>query len=217
MSLPASVAQRLGISLSRCSLIACTTLALLAAPAVQAQSADVFGVHYDPSLRVGGHNLTLNGTGVAYRALTKLYTVGLYLPAKAHQTSEVLSQGGPKQLRFVLMRGMRVDELGKLITRGIEHNCSRQEFFGLIPAIRKMGEQFSHMRRLNAQDVFTIAYVPQQGTVFLVNDEPVGAAIADPMFFPAILKVWLGEQPATTDLKNALLDQKAQPVLSALE
>lgn len=217
MSLPANLGQRPGAAVMRACLGACVTVALLSAPAAHAQSAEVFGVHYEPTLRVDGRDLTLNGTGVAYRALVKLYTVGLYLPAKAHQAPEALSQSGPKQLRFVLLRSMRVDELGKLITRGIEHNCSRQEFFGLIPAIRAMGEQFAHMQRLNAQDVFTIAYVPDRGTVFLINDEPVGAAIRDPQFFPAILKVWLGDQPATTDLKNALLDHKAQPVLSALE
>ncbi|MFZ2297210.1 MAG: chalcone isomerase family protein [Aquabacterium sp.] len=217
MSLPADVAQRLGAALMRGCLGACVMMALLSAPAVRAQSAEAFGVHYAPTLNVEGRDLTLNGTGVAYRALVKLYTVGLYLPAKAHQSSEALAQSGPKQLRFVLLRSMRVDEVGKLITRGIEHNSSRQEFFRLIPAIRAMGEQFSRMKRLNAQDVFTIAYMPERGTVFLVNDDPVGAAIADPQFFPAILKVWLGSDPATTDLKNALLDHKAQPVLSALE
>ena len=217
MSLPANVGQRLGATLMRGCLGACVTMALVGAPAVRAQSAEAFGVHYAPTVHAEGHDLTLNGTGVAYRALVKLYTVGLYLPAKAQQTPEALAQTGPKQLRFVLLRSMRVDELGKLITRGIEQNCSRQEFFGLIPAIRAMGEQFAHIHRLNAQDVFTIAYVPQQGTVFFINDEPVGGAIRDPQFFPAILKVWLGDQPATTDLKNALLDHKAQPVLSALE
>jgi hypothetical protein len=217
MSLPANVGQRLGAALMRGCAGACVTMALLSAPAVHAQSAEAFGVHYAPTVDVEGRELALNGTGVAYRALVKLYTVGLYLPAKAHQTPEVLGQSGPMQLRFVLLRSMRVDELGKLITRGIEHNCSRPEFFGLIPAIRAMGEQFSRMKRLHAQDVFTIAYMPERGTVFLVNDEPVGAAIRDPKLFPAILKVWLGDQPATTDLKNALLDHKAQPVLSALE
>lgn len=217
MSLPAAAAPRLGPTVLRACLGVCVALALAVSPPARAQSAEAFGVHYEPSLRVEGHDLTLNGTGVAYRALVKLYTVGLYLPAKAHQTQAVLAQTGPKQLRFVLLRGMRVDEVGKLITRGIEQNCTRQEFFSLIPAIRAMGEQFAHLKRLQAQDVFTITYTPDQGTVFLVNDGQVGAAISDPRFFPAVLKVWLGEQPATPDLKNALLDQKAQPVLSALE
>ena len=45
----------------------------------------------------------------------------------------------------------------------------------------------------------------------------MGAPIKDPAFFPAVLRVWLGDKPNTMDLKNALLDSKAQPVLSALE
>lgn len=217
MPLLAPVGPRSGLTWIQVCLGLCVALALAGASTAQAQPAEAFGVNYAPTLKVSERTLTLNGTGVAYRALAKLYTVGLYLPTKAENTPAVLAQTGPKQLRFVLLRGMRVDELGKLITRGIEHNCSRQEFFSLIPAIRAMGEQFAHIQRLQTHDVFSIAYLPGQGTVFSVNDAPVGAAIQDPRFFPAILKVWLGERPSTTDLKNALLDHKAQPVLSALD
>lgn len=211
----------LGLHLSPRLLRSCLSTLVMAfslCPTIgHTQSAEMFGVRYEPQVRVDGRDLQLNGTGVAYRALVKLYTVGLYLPTKVHETPEALRQQGPKQLRFVLLKSMRVDELGKLITRGIEHNCSRQEFFSMIPAVRTMGEQFSHMQRLNAQDVFTIAYVPGRGTSFLVNDMPVGEPIEDPQFFAAILKVWLGDQPTTTDLKNALLDHRAEPVLGALE
>jgi len=34
--------------------------------------------------------------------------------------------------------------------------------------------------------------------------------------FPAILRGWLGTNPTTQDLKDALLDHRAQPVLEAL-
>lgn len=199
------------------ALALCVALGLSGPGPVQAQSAEAFGVHYAPSLTVEGRTLTLNGTGVAYRALAKLYAVGLYLPHKSSQTAEVLGMEGPKQLRFVLLRSMRVDELGKVITGGIEHNHTRAQFFSLVPAIRTMGEQFSRIPRLKANDVVTIEHVPPRGTVFLVNDQPAGLSIKDPQFFPAVLKVWLGEQPHSPDLKDALLAHKAQPVLSALE
>lgn len=217
MSLSAPGAVRLSTGARRFCLSSVLAAACWLPQLGHTQPADVLGIRYEPQVRVEGHELNLNGTGVAYRALVKLYTVGLYVPTKVHAAPEVLRQKGPKQLRFVMLRGMRVDELGKLITHGIEQNCTRQEFFSMIPAIRAMGEQFSHMQRLNAQDVFTIAYTPERGTAFFVNDAPVGPAIQDPQFFSAILKVWLGEHPTTNDLKNALLDHKAQPVLSALE
>jgi hypothetical protein len=184
---------------------------------VQAQSADTFGVQYAPSVKVEGSSLTLNGTGVAYRALAKLYTVGLYTPQKSNKADVVLAMNGPKQLRFVMLQGMRVDELGKVITKGIENNSGREDFFKLIPSVRVMGEQFSHIKRLAINDVFTIEYVPKRGTMFFVNGQPAGLPIDDALFFPAVLKVWLGAKPNSPDLKDALLDYKAPPVLDALQ
>lgn len=191
-------------------------LSLLAGASAHAQSADTVGVHYNPGIKVEGTPLTLNGTGVSYRAVAKLYTVGLYVPQKSSKADVIFSTGGPKELRFVMLQGMRVDEIGKVITKGIEVNSSREEFFRLIPAIRTMGEQFSRIRRMNANDVLSVEYVPKRGTMFYVNGAPAGLPIEDTNFFPAILRVWLGSHPATQDLKDALLDFRAPPVLDAL-
>lgn len=199
-----------------CGLAAGLAMGLTSASSAWAQAADTVGVHYQPTVKVEGVPLTLNGTGVSYRAVAKLYTVGLYVPQKTNKAEIVLSTNGPKELRFVMLQGMRVDEIGKVITRGIEANSPRQEFFSLIPSIRTMGEQFSRIRRLNANDTLSVEYVPKRGTVFYVNGQPAGLPIADANFFPAILRVWLGTNPTTQDLKDALLDHRAQPVLEAL-
>jgi len=195
----------------------CLAMTLVLCGQVQAQSADTFGVQYAPSVKVEGSSLTLNGTGVAYRALAKLYTVGLYTPQKSNKADVVLAMNGPKQLRFVMLQGMRVDELGKVITKGIENNSSREQFFKLIPSIRIMGEQFARIRRLNAGDYFAVEYVPKRGTMFFVNGQPAGLPLEDTDFFPAVLRTWLGNRPTTQDLKDALLDYKAPPVLDALQ
>ena len=189
----------------------------LLATSAHAQSADVVGVHYPHTLKVEGSNLTLNGSGVSYRAVAKLYTVGLYVPQKSSKAEPIFATAGPKQLRFVMLQGMRVDELGKVITKGIENNSSREEFFKLIPSIRTMGEQFSRIKRLNPGDVFAIEFVPKRGTMFFVNGQPAGLPLEDGLFFPAVLRTWLGHRPVTQDLKDALLDFKAPPVLDALQ
>ena len=191
---------------------------LIVAPTVcSAQSAELAGVHYPATQKLDGQEMVLNGSGISYRAVAKLYTVALYVPQKASKSDAIFATGGPKQLRFVMLQGMRVDELGKAITNGIEANSSREQFFRLIPAIRAMGEQFGRMPRLAPHDVVTLDDAPQRGTVIAVNGQAMGAPIKDPAFFPAVLRVWLGDKPNTMDLKNALLDSKAQPVLSALE
>jgi hypothetical protein len=149
--------------------------------------------------------------------VAKLYTVGLYLQQKSSKADAVFGEAGPKQLRFVMLQGMRVDELGKVITKGIETNSSREEFFKLIPSIRIMGEQFSRIKRLNAGDSFAVEYVPKRGTMFFVNGQPAGLPLEDTGFFPAVMRTWLGNRPVTQDLKDALLDFKAPPVLDALQ
>jgi hypothetical protein len=192
-------------------------LALGAPLKAAAQSAEIAGVRYPASIKVEGTNLVLNGSGISYRAVAKLYTVGLYTSQKASKAEAVLANAGPKELRFVMLQGMRVDELGKVITKGIETNSPRSEFFKLIPSIRMMGEQFAHIKRLNAGDTFTIEYVPNRGTMFFLNGQPSGLPLQDASFFPAVLRTWLGPRPVTPDLKDALLDYKAPPVLDALQ
>jgi hypothetical protein len=209
--------QPVSAALRQAASVACIAGGLLGLIAMaQAQSADTVGVRYTPAIKVEGTPLTLNGTGVSYRAVAKLYTVGLYVPQKSSKADVIFATDGPKELRFVMLQGMRVDEIGKVITKGIEANSSREEFFRLIPAIRTMGEQFSRIRRMNANDVLSVEYVPKRGTIFYVNSAPVGLPITDPVFFPAVLRVWLGTHPTTQDLKDALLDHRAQPVLEAL-
>jgi hypothetical protein len=193
------------------------SIALGAIPLAHAQSADQAGVHYPPSIKVEGATLVLNGSGISYRAVAKLYSVGLYVPQKSNKADVVFATGGPKQMRFVMLQGMRVDELGKVITKGIETNSSREEFFKLIPSIRIMGEQFSRIKRLNTGDTFAVEYVPKRGTMFFVNGQPAGLPLEDAGFFPAVMRTWLGNRPVTQDLKDALLDYKAPPVLDALQ
>lgn len=194
------------------------TLVLAASGSAWCQSADVVGVNYAAALRVEGSTLVLNGSGVNYRGMAKQYTLALYAPQKSSNANAVVAGfNAPLQLRFVMLQGMRVDELGMIITRGIEANSNREEFFKLIPSIRIMGEVFSRIKRLDAGDTFAIEYVPKRGTVFYVNDQPAGLPISEPAFFPAVSRVWLGNKPVTQDLKDALLDFKPPPVLDALK
>jgi Chalcone isomerase-like len=202
----------------RCAAVASMGLAgLLFTTAASASNTEIAGVRYEATARVGGQSLVLNGSGLSYKALQKVYTVGLYTPSKNSNADGVLAMTGPKQLRFVILVPMRVDELGKLISRGIEHNSTRDEFMRLIPSTIDMGRIFAKMRRMAPGDTIAIEWVPNRGTVFYVNGVPTGMPVAEPLFFNAVLKVWIGKNPTTQDLKDALLDYKAPPLLNALE
>ncbi len=199
------------------SLLWVASMGLASTGTAWSQSAEMVGVNYPGALRVEGVQLVLNGSGVSYRGMSKQYTLGLYTPRKSDRVETAMAGFNlPLQLRFVMLQNLRMDELGMAITRGMEANSERDEFFRLVPAIRTMGDVFSRIKRLESGDTLSVEYVPRRGTLFLVNEQPVGLPIADPVFFQALSRVWLGKKPVTQDLKDSLLDFRPPPVLEAL-
>jgi hypothetical protein len=71
-----------------------------------------------------------------------------------------------------------------------------------------MGEIFASHKKLASGDVFTIDWVPNQGTVISVKGQAQGEPFKEPEFFNALLSIWLGKSPADHLLKTALLGGK---------
>jgi hypothetical protein len=187
--------------------IALTVLAAtLALPlATPAQTTDVAGVKFANSLQVGSTRLQLNGAGVRYKVVFKVYAAGLYLADKAATPEAVLAATGPRHLQIVMLREIDANELGKLFTRGMEQNAAREEFSKSIAGIMRMSEIFSAHKKLTPGESFAVEWVPGTGTVILVNGKPEGQPIKEPEFYTALMKIWLGKSPADAQLKEALL------------
>ena len=181
-------------------------LALLAAAALApAQTLKVAGVDYPQEARVAGQTLALNGAGVRYKFIVKVYTAGLYLTAKAGSADAVLAAPGPKRLKVVMLRDIDANELGRLFTRGMQDNSTREEFAKCIQGTLSLAELFSRRKRLKEGDSFSVDWVPGTGTLVRVNDEADGDAIKEPEFFKALMRIWLGPHPADAQLKDLLL------------
>lgn len=176
-----------------------------------AQPADVAGVKYEPEVTVGGAKLQLNGSGVRYKAIFKVYTAGLYLTAKATTPQAVFATPGPKRLNIVMLREIDANELGKLFTRGMEQNASREDFAKSIPGTIKMGEIFAAKKKLAQGESFQVDWIPGQGTLILVNGKPMAEPIKEPEFYTSLMKIWLGNNPADAQLKDALLGKEVRP------
>ena len=185
-------------------LAAAAALALFATVA-QAQTTEVAGVRFEPSLPLAGTRLQLNGAGVRYKAVFKVYAAGLYLAAPAASTEAVLAGAGPRRLHLVMLRDIDANELGKLFVKGIEQNSAREDFVKTIPGTLRMGEIFATRARLAAGESITLDWIPGTGTVVAVNGKPVGEPIREREFNDALLRIWLGSAPADRLLKDALL------------
>jgi hypothetical protein len=68
-----------------------------------------------------------------------------------------------------------------------------------------MGQIFSAQKKLATGDVFMIDWVPGAGTVITIRGAAQGEPFKELEFFNAMMRIWLGPEPADWKLKNALL------------
>ena len=174
-----------------------------------ARAVELAGVQFPQQVNVASKPLQLNGAGVRYKAVFKVYTAGLYLEKKASTPQEVASQRGPKRLSITMLREIDSTELGKLFSRGMEDNMDRAAFSRIVPGVLRMSQIFSDHKKLQAGDQFMIDWIPGTGTVIIVKGKVQGEPFKEPEFFNAIMGIWLGNLPADFKLKDALLGKPA--------
>jgi hypothetical protein len=174
-----------------------------------AATLDVGGAKIEDTADVRGSKLVLNGAGVRYKAVFKVYAAGLYLGKKASTPEEVLATPGAKRMHITLLREIDSNELGKSFTTAFTDNAPKAEMSKLIPGLIKMGQIFSDQKKLLAGESFTIDWVPGTGTVITVKGVPQGEPFKEPEFFTALMRIWLGPKPADWQLKDALLGKPA--------
>jgi len=176
------------------------------ASAARADTVELAGVKYETVEQVGNAKLQLNGAGVRYKAIFKVYTAGLYLPTKAGTAEAVYAAvNGPRRVHIVMLRDIDGNELGKLFTQGMEKNSPREIFAKSINGTVKLADLFSKRKKLGAGESFSVDWIPGTGTVISVNGKPESEPIKEPEFYTALMSIWLGPSPADSQLKDALL------------
>jgi hypothetical protein len=182
-------------------------LLLSAAPMI-AMAADVAGVPVDETMAVANQKLVLNGAGIRTRAFFKVYVAALYLPQKKDNLKDIIALPGAKRVQVIMLREVSSDELGQALITGIRKNSSPEETrrFGL--QLLAMGDIFGKIPKLKKGETFSVDWIPNSGTVVVVDGKPVADPIPDEAFYDAILKIWLGDEPADAGLKPAMLGLK---------
>ena len=130
--------------IQRCALWAAAGLLACGSAFAQATVADV---KYDATAIVQGQPLQLNGAGVRYKAMFKVYSAALYVPQKSQSVAEVSSTDTPKRLRLVMLRDIDSSEMGNMFARGMEENTDRGNMVKLLPGIMRMSQIFTDHKR----------------------------------------------------------------------
>ncbi|WP_374593468.1 chalcone isomerase family protein [Aquabacterium sp.] len=184
-----------------------TTAAALSAPLPSwaGDTTDVAGVKFDNEIDLQGHRVVLNGAGVRYKVIFKVYAMGLYLPKKTTSADEAVNMPGAKRIYLHLLRDLAVSDFGRLVTHGIQLNAAKEDFVKIVPDIARIGQLFGGYDKAYAGDKLIMDWIPGTGMVARFKNTVQGEPFTQPEFFKTILKIWLGSSPPDAQLKELLL------------
>lgn len=182
-------------------LLFCLALALVNS----VQAVEIAGAKIDDTAQVANTPLKLNGAGIRYKVFFKVYVAALYLTETKDTTESIVALNGPKKITLTMLREISSDTLAQAFMDGVKKNTDKTERTRLADQFLKFGTLFSTVAVINKGDVISLEWVPNVGTVVVINGKKLGEPFSDAGFFNALLRIWIGENPVDAPLKAKLL------------
>jgi hypothetical protein len=88
---------------------------------------------------------------------------------------------------------------------GIHANTTPAEREALADRLSDLAAIMNAIKSAKEGDLIALDWIPGTGTRIVLNGEPRGQIIAGEDFYRALLRIWLGDEPAQESLKKALL------------
>ncbi len=169
-----------------------------------AYAQEVAGVKVPEQATLANTVLKLNGAGIRSKFFFKIYVGALYLPQKTKNAETAISMNGPKRiLMHFLYKEVEKEKLIEGWVDGFKDNHTSEQFDALKTKLEAFNALFVMVKR---GDRIELDYLPETGTRVRINDQMKGS-IPGKGFYSALLRVWLGEEPADSGLKEAMLGE----------
>lgn len=182
-----------------------TLAASCTASGVQA-AVEVRGVTFEDSIQMADQTLRLNGAGVRVRFLViDVYSMGLYVATPSNQPQQLIEQPGPKSARVTMLFDVDATEFVDALEYSFTTNNKPEVVKELAPQLATLKSIMGGLGEAKVGLSFRLDYLPGIGTRVIVNGEQRGADIPGEDFYRALLRIWLGDDPADPGLKTALL------------
>jgi len=165
---------------------------------------EIAGIEFSEKMSVSGMDnpLILNGAGIRYKFFFKIYVGALYLPEKQDDAKKLLKESiANRVVMHFLYDEVEKKKLVNAWLEGFEDNVESSVFSAVKDRLDKFNQMFPDLYK---GDVVLLDYIPQLGTRVTIKGESKGI-IEGEDFNRALLSVWLGEEPVTEELKDAML------------
>lgn len=149
-----------------------------------------------------GLALHLNGAGIRYKFFFKIYIAELYLQHPSTDVAKVIADNGRKRvvMHFIYHKVTK-DELVDGWNEGFEANCDQKQLAALKDKIDQFNAMFTEVK---SGDDIILDYLPGIGTRVIIRGQVKGV-VAGKDFNDALLAIWLGKEPVSSDLRQELL------------
>jgi chalcone isomerase-like protein len=146
--------------------------------------------------------LKLNGAGIRTKFFFKIYVGALYLPEKQNNVEVILKNAKPNRVvMHFLYDEVEKKKLVGAWLEGFKENNTAAVFSAVKDRLETFNQMFSNLHK---GDVVLLDYIPGKGTRVMIKGDIKGT-IEGADFNRALLLVWLGEEPVTEELKEAML------------
>jgi len=162
-------------------------------------------VTFPDSVIVDGTDVTLQLNGMGYRTkfIFDVYVGGLYTESRVESRDAVQALKGPKRIVLHMVREVSREKMTAALNDGFEKNTSEKQLEKLQSRLKIFDSYFPDLK---VGEVILLDFIPATGVRVSINGEVKGI-IEGADFYSALLDVWLGEEPADDDLKDAMLGE----------
>ena len=165
---------------------------------------EIAGVQVPPQAEVAGKTLTLNGAGLRSRFFVKVYVGALYLGNRTVDAVKATEMRGPKRIAMhVVYDEIDEDKVRGAFEEGFVNNTAEADRSALRSAMDGFIALFPALKQ---GDVALIDLIPGDGIHVTINGARRGAVEGDDLQ-AAVMRIWLGDEPADSDLKAGMLGQ----------
>ena len=146
--------------------------------------------------------LQLNGMGYRTKFVFNIYVGALYTESKVQSRDAVQALTGPKRIvMHMVYDEVSHKKMADAWNEGFEEHNSDAQLEKLQARLKAFISYFPDLKEGN---IVLLDYVPATGTRVTIDGVEKGV-IEGADFYAALLDVWLGEEPADDDLKDAML------------
>ena len=163
---------------------------------------NVGGIAIPDTKSFAGKTLTLNGAGTREKFWMDMYVGALFVTKKTKDAQSIINADEVLAMELTIVSSLITsDKMSDAVEEGFGKSAKSN-----LPSLRSRIDQFKGFfkEKIKKGDIFSMIYEPGKGLTVLKNGAKAGA-IPGLDFKKGLFGIWLGDDPADSDLKKGLL------------